>query len=100
MADYLAVARRALATLPGAPNTKEPKPPKPCFEGFAGATPGSLQKIGAEPATGEGAFQRRVFPHCPRCASYDLYRPNNIGDYECLTCGLRNIAEAVARRTH
>ena len=39
-----------------------------------------------------------VFPHCPRCASYALYRKNNIGDYECLTCGLTGIEERTARR--
>jgi hypothetical protein len=31
-------------------------------------------------------------------SSYALYRKNNIGDYECLTCGLRDIDEIVARR--
>ena len=41
-----------------------------------------------------------TFPHCPCCASYALYRPNNIGNYECLTCELQNIAPAVARRVH
>lgn len=41
-----------------------------------------------------------VFPHCPRCASYALYRRDNIGNYECLTCELRDIVEDVARRTH
>lgn len=39
-----------------------------------------------------------VFPHCPRCASYALYRKDNIGDYECLTCGLLEIDESTARR--
>lgn len=39
-----------------------------------------------------------VFPHCPRCASYALYRKNNLGDYECLTCGLLDIEESTARR--
>jgi len=97
MADYLAVARRALATLPRAPNTEGS--PKSGFEGFAGAPPSLFQKIGAEPASMEGALQQRVFPHCPRCASYALYRPNNTGDYECLTCKLGNITEEVARRT-
>lgn len=99
MADYLAVARRALATLPRAPNTEEPRPPKPSFEGLAGATLGSFQKTRAEPAPpGEGAVHLRVFPHCPRCASYHLYRKNNVGNYECLTCELRDIDEITARR--
>lgn len=38
------------------------------------------------------------FPHCPRCASYALYRKDNIGSYECLTCGLLEIEESTARR--
>jgi hypothetical protein len=41
-----------------------------------------------------------VFPHCPRCASYALYRRNNIGHYACMTCELQGISEDVARRTH
>jgi hypothetical protein len=40
----------------------------------------------------------RPFPHCPRCASYALYRPNNIGPYKCQTCGLIDITEEAARR--
>jgi hypothetical protein len=39
-----------------------------------------------------------AFPHCPRCANYALYRKDNIGAYECQTCGLQNIEEQVARR--
>jgi predicted RNA-binding Zn-ribbon protein involved in translation (DUF1610 family) len=39
-----------------------------------------------------------TFPHCPRCASYALYRRNNTGVYECETCGLQNIDEVTARR--
>jgi Zn ribbon nucleic-acid-binding protein len=38
------------------------------------------------------------FPHCPRCASYALYRRNNIGIYGCLMCGLQGIEEKTARR--
>ena len=38
------------------------------------------------------------FPHCPRCCSYALYRKNNIGVYECETCGLKGIEEHIARR--
>jgi hypothetical protein len=37
-----------------------------------------------------------TFPHCPRCASYALYRHDSA--YECLTCGLSEIAEETARR--
>jgi transposase-like protein len=28
-----------------------------------------------------------AFRHCPRCASYYLYRENNVGNYECVSCG-------------
>ena len=39
-----------------------------------------------------------TFPHCPKCPSYALYRRNNIGKYECMTCGLQEIEESTARR--
>jgi Zn ribbon nucleic-acid-binding protein len=39
-----------------------------------------------------------AFPHCPHCANYALYRKDNVGAYECQTCGLQNIAEQIARR--
>jgi hypothetical protein len=71
-------------------DTPPPKPPKVAFEGFEGDQPGGFPKIGAP--------ESRVFPHCPRCASYALYRKNNQGNYECLTCGMQDIGEAVARR--
>lgn len=48
-----------------------------------------LRKVGGRIAT---------FPHCPRCASYVLYRKDNIGAYECQTCGLGRIEEATARQ--
>jgi|SRR6516162_26571 hypothetical protein len=38
------------------------------------------------------------FPHCPKCASYALYRRDNTGNYECQTCGLQEITEGLARR--
>ena len=41
-----------------------------------------------------------TFPHCPVCASYALYRRKNVGSFECQTCGLQDIDEAVARRTN
>jgi hypothetical protein len=41
-----------------------------------------------------------VFPHCPRCGSFSLYRKNNIGNYECQTCELGDITEGVARSPH
>ena len=39
------------------------------------------------------------FAHCPKCFSFALYRPNNLGNYECQTCGLEGINEDVAQRT-
>lgn len=39
-----------------------------------------------------------TFPHCPHCTSYALYRKDNIGAYECLTCGMTGIEESTARR--
>jgi hypothetical protein len=72
--------------------TPKPEPSKPSklgpetnFEGFEG----SSLKLDPE---------ERVFPHCPRCASYALYRKNNQGDFECCTCGLEGISEVAARR--
>src|SRR5271168_4203853 len=41
-----------------------------------------------------------TFPYCPRCASNALYRKNNIGKFECQTCGLSDIDELAARRTN
>lgn len=40
----------------------------------------------------------KPFPRCPACLSYYLYRQNNIGNYECMTCGLQDITESTARR--
>ena len=36
-------------------------------------------------------------PRCPQCASFALYRRNNVGTYECLTCDLAGIEETIAR---
>jgi hypothetical protein len=38
-------------------------------------------------------------PRCPQCASFALYRQNNVGAYECLTCDLVGIEESIARGT-
>lgn len=57
---------------------------------------GPSQEI--ESASRQGASSPGVFPHCSRCASYALYRRNNIGTYECMTCGLQGIEESTARR--
>ncbi len=64
------------------------------FVSFVGAPPGSFQRI----KVGEHPLRAKVFPHCPKRASYALYRKNNIGNYECRTCGLLDIPEEVARR--
>lgn len=77
--------------------TSEPeptKPPEPNFVSSVSAPPGSFQKI----EVGKHTLRAKVFPHCPKCASYAMYRKNNIGNYECLTCGLLDIREEVARR--
>lgn len=46
----------------------------------------------------QASSDRPPFPHCPRCAGYAMYRPNNVGNYECLSCGMQDINEEVARR--
>jgi hypothetical protein len=77
--------------------TSEPaptKPTEPSFVSFVSAPLGSFQEI----EVGEHTLRAKVFPHCPKCASYALYRKNNIGNYECRTCGLLDIPEEVARR--
>jgi hypothetical protein len=85
--------------------TEPPKPPKVTFEGFAGASSRPSQEIG-KPTTiptpvglpAENGDCGRSFPHCPRCASYALYRKNNVGKHECQTCELQDIDETAARR--
>jgi Zn ribbon nucleic-acid-binding protein len=76
------------------PEPEPTKPTKPNFVSFVSTPPGSFQKIEAV----EHILRTKVFPHCPKCASYALYRQNNIGNYECQTCGLLDIPEEVARR--
>jgi|SRR6516164_1593485 hypothetical protein len=83
------------------------------FEGFEGSSSGDIPKIenkpGWEPT--ESSFvsppvprsprdggRQIVFPHCPRCSSYALYRRDNQGDFECLTCGQEEITDAIARQ--
>lgn len=39
-----------------------------------------------------------TFPRCPRCCSSAMYRANNVGDFECLTCEMQGISEVAARR--
>lgn len=48
---------------------------------------------------GSAGGQVKPFPQCPHCSSYALYRENNIGDYECMTCGKCGITEEDARNT-
>jgi Zn ribbon nucleic-acid-binding protein len=48
-----------------------------------------LQRRGGRVAT---------FPRCPKCCSHALYRENNLGAFECLTCGMAGIEEHIARR--
>lgn len=78
-------------------NAEPSKPTEPNFDGFDGGGVYTSPKFTTQkfhrPTEGQ-----RVFPHCPRCASYDLYRKDNQGDYECETCGLNDISETVARR--
>ena len=82
------------------------KPTKPSCVSFVSSIPGLFQKRGQSVVTRTprlavekgDAPNRSSFPHCPRCSSYALYRKNNIGNYQCLTCGLRDIDETVARR--
>jgi len=87
----------------------DPEPTKPTKLGsdsFVGASHGLFQEIGAPtaamtrglPAAKDNTRGRSSFPHCPRCASYALYRKNNVGTYECLTCELQGIDETAARR--
>lgn len=54
----------------------------------------SVPQIGR---AGAEALHPRAFPKCPNCESFALYRPHNIGEYECLTCGMTGITEDVAR---
>ena len=105
---WLAWTPRRDAIIEKGDETAPPKPPKVTFEGSAGATSGLFQEIG-KPTTmstptvrppEKGDCRGRSFPHCPRCASYYLYRKGNVGSYECLTCGVLDIPEDVARRLH
>jgi ribosomal protein L37AE/L43A len=73
----------------GSPEHSQRYGGEPTSVGFVSPSSHTSQKI-------EGGV--RVFPHCPRCASYALYRKNNIGSYACETCGMQDISEAVARR--
>jgi hypothetical protein len=87
-----------------------PKPPKSSFEGSAGAILGLFQKIEPTAPTPEKSRHapkpesflhehlRSVFPHCPRCFSFALYRGSTDGNYECQTCLMQDIDPAVARR--
>ena len=103
MMEQSAVVQRALDAL-RAVCIAEPEPGRiGCHNGAEHSplsTPFYHQPIPPRNPAGwfvNGAFVT-VFPHCPRCASYALYRKGNIGDYECQTCGLQSIEESSARR--
>jgi hypothetical protein len=91
------------------PEPNPPKPPETPFEGFEGAISGETQIIsraerGCEDANTASYWRTpsgkltNVFPHCPACCSFALYLEDNLGAYECQTCGLENIDEEIARR--
>jgi len=96
------------------PGCEPTKLTEPAFGGFVSSSPGQMQNFSdappphnpqdrvSAPVSEELRLAQRpggrVFPHCPRCASYALYRRNNIGNYECMTCGLQDIEESTARR--
>jgi hypothetical protein len=69
------------------PEREPSEPSKVPFEGFAGAALKMFQKI-----------EQPSFPRCPHCASFALYRRNNVGNYECQTCRVWDIDETAARR--
>lgn len=46
----------------------------------------------------ENNLERSPLPQCRQCASFALYRKNNVGNYECQTCGVQGISEEAARR--
>jgi hypothetical protein len=86
------------------PEPELPKPPKPSSGSFGSAPHGLFQKIEHAaaatfaPPTPSSGSKAPTLPDCPRCSSYCLYRKNNIGNYECLTCELGGITESTARR--
>jgi hypothetical protein len=53
--------------------------------------------ISIEGPTGAANGPLSSMPRCPQCASFALYRRNNVGNYECLTCNLAGIEESIAR---
>jgi hypothetical protein len=87
------------------PDPELTKPTKPGSVSFVSGIPASSRKMASFATTNvsspfgtDSIKSRLAFPHCPRCASYALYRKNNIGDYECLSCGMRAIDQTSARR--
>jgi hypothetical protein len=71
--------------------TKPTKPSEVASEGtfVSVSSSGHLQRS-------SGGVQ--IFPHRPCCASYALYRKVSQASCECLSCGMGEIDEAVARR--
>jgi predicted RNA-binding Zn-ribbon protein involved in translation (DUF1610 family) len=104
MMEQSAVVQRALDAL-RAVCIAEPEPDRrnACHNGAAYSpltAPACHQPIPSCDLAGWLVNGKRVtvFPHCPRCTSYALYRKDNLGDYECQTCGLMAISEEQARR--
>jgi hypothetical protein len=84
--------------MPGGLEPAPTKPTKPISVSFVSSISAGRANIDVR-APSPAAFEKHsVFPHCPRCASYALYRQNNIGAYDCETCGLQGIEECTARR--
>jgi hypothetical protein len=82
----------SVATIPEASERALTKLTKMGFVGFVSSNLVSFPIM--EPSALDAVeVSVKVFPHCPRCASYALYRPNNVGSYECQTCGLLDISE-------
>jgi Zn ribbon nucleic-acid-binding protein len=90
----LYAARRVLKQLQAVPTEPETPTERPNLNG---SIPDSFSKTPLKQAR-DPLTAAYVFPHCPRCASYALYRRNNAGVYECQTCGLQDIDEVTARR--
>jgi hypothetical protein len=52
-----------------------------------------VQDVGAS-----AKIRVRSLPQCPHCGSYYLYRRNNIGRFQCLSCERRDIPEEASGR--
>ncbi|MFP5233918.1 MAG: hypothetical protein ACLGQX_15035 [Acidobacteriota bacterium] len=102
MAEQSAVVERALNAL-RAVCVMEPEPDRAACHREAAHRPLTASAC-RQPIQPHGLAARlvhgkrvTVFRRCPCCASYALYRNNNVGDYECQTCGMQCIDEDTAR---